>query len=188
MDKLWIVTTYENHEYKQVPIVLGDDWLVSEAYIMDGYVHLKNASDGTEIKVRLSDLVDNPMGKMMKPITYTKLSNTLINGISDELMPVDDAFYGSSSEIANIYLALGHTDKAAKILFQTTNNYYQLMRWYLSMNDRNLRRINAQFTDIASYQYSLVFPLLEKCIDKDQYEELFVEFHNMCDEFERRLN
>ena len=62
------------------------------------------------------------------------------------------------------------------------------MRWYLSMNDRNLRRINAQFTDIASYQYSLVFPLLEKCIDKDQYEELFVEFHNMCDEFERRLN
>ena len=113
---------------------------------------------------------------------------SVINGISDELMPVDDAFYGSSSEIANIYLALGHTDKAAKILFQTTNNYYQLMRWYLSMNDRNLRRINAQFTDIASYQYSLVFPLLEKCIDKDQYEELFVEFHNMCDEFERRLN
>ena len=79
MDKLWIVTVYENHEYKQVPIVLGDDWLVSEAYVMDGYVHLKNASDGAEIKVKLSDLDDNPMGKN----TYTKLSNTLINGISE---------------------------------------------------------------------------------------------------------
>ena len=109
-------------------------------------------------------------------------------GISDELLPNDDAYYGSSSEIANIYLALGHKEKAAKILFATTNNYYQLMRWYLSMNDRNLRRCQEQFSDVASYQYSLVFPLLEKCIDKDQYEELAVEFHNMCDEIERRLN
>ena len=81
MDKLWIVTTYENHEYKQVPIVLSDDWLVSEAYVMDGYVHLKNASDGTVIKVRLSDLVDNPMGK--GTYTYKRLSNTLIDGISE---------------------------------------------------------------------------------------------------------
>ena len=94
MDKLWIVTTYENHEYKQVPIVLSDDWLVSEAYVMDGYVHLKNASDGTEIKVRLSDLVDNPMGK--GTYTYKRLSNTLIDGISEM---VDSDFIHATKKV-----------------------------------------------------------------------------------------
>ena len=94
MDKLWIVTTYENHEYKQVPIVLGDDWLVSEAYVMDGYVHLKNASDGTVIKVRLSDLVDNPMGK--GTYTYKRLSNTLIDGISEM---VDSDFIHATKKV-----------------------------------------------------------------------------------------
>lgn len=94
MDKLWIVTTYENHEYKQVPIVLSDDWLVSEAYVMDGYVHLKNASDGTVIKVRLSDLVDNPMGK--GTYTYKRLSNTLIDGISEM---VDSDFIHATKKV-----------------------------------------------------------------------------------------
>lgn len=98
MNKLWIVTTYENHEYKQVPIVLSDDWLVSEAYVMGGYVHLKNASDGIEIKVKLSDLVDNPMGKITKPIMYTKLSNTLINGISEM---VDADFIHTTKKVNN---------------------------------------------------------------------------------------
>lgn len=94
MDKLWIVKTYENHEYKQVPIVLGDDWLVSEAYVIDGYVHLKNASDGTVIKVRLSDLVDNPMGK--GTYTYKRLSNTLIDGISEM---VDSDFIHATKKV-----------------------------------------------------------------------------------------
>lgn len=94
MDKLWIVTTCENHEYKQVPIVLSDDWLVSEAYVMDGYVNLKNASDGTVIKVRLSDLVDNPMGKGTH--TYKRLSNTLIDGISEM---VDSDFIHATKKV-----------------------------------------------------------------------------------------
>ena len=115
MDKLWIVTTYENHEYKQVPIVLGDDWLVSEAYVMDGYVHLKNASDGTEIKVRLSDLVDNPMGKMMKPITYTKLSNTLINGISEM---VDADFIHTTKKVNNYSNASRNNGYVENLFYQ----------------------------------------------------------------------
>ena len=110
------------------------------------------------------------------------------NGISDEVLPLNDAIYGSSSEIANIYIYLGKKDRAAKILLETTDNYLQLMRWYLSMNNRNLRRAKSEFTEAASIQYSYVFPLLEQCMDKAQYDEIYAEWKQMCDDFDRRIN
>ena len=109
-------------------------------------------------------------------------------GISDELLPMNDVIYGSSAEFANIYLALGKKEKAAKILIQTTENNHQIMRWYLSMNNRNLRRSKGDFSEAASVQYSYVFPLLEQCMDKQVYDEYYNEWQSMCDEFERRLN
>ena len=62
------------------------------------------------------------------------------------------------------------------------------MNWYLSMNNRNLRRATKQFSEIASIQYSYVFPIMEKCIEKEQYDKMYAEWEYMCDEFERRMN
>jgi len=73
------VKVCRNNKIEQVPIVLGDDWLVSDAYINGDYIHLVNASDGRTVVVKLSELIDNnPMGKITPP----KISNTLINGIT----------------------------------------------------------------------------------------------------------
>ena len=109
-------------------------------------------------------------------------------GISDEVLPLNDVIFGSSSEIAKTYLYLGKKEKATQILLETTENYMQLMRWYLSMNNRNLRRAKNEFTETASIQYSYVFPLLERCLEKEQYDIIFGEWEKMCDQFERRLN
>ena len=109
-------------------------------------------------------------------------------GITDEVLPLNDAIYGSSSEIANIYIYLNKVDKATKILLETTDNNLQLMRWYLSMNNRNLNHSANSFSEIASVQYSYVFPLLEHCLDENQYNEIYAEWRDMCDEFERRVN
>ena len=109
-------------------------------------------------------------------------------GICDEVLPMDDAIYGSTAEIANVYLGLGKKDRAADILIQTTENYLQLMRWYLSMNNRNLRHSAKDFSDAASIQYSYVFPIMEKCVDKELYDKLFADWQRMCDEFEHRIN
>jgi hypothetical protein len=109
-------------------------------------------------------------------------------GISDKLLPMNDAIYGSSSEIANIYYYLGKKDKAADILLETTDNNLQLMRWYLSMNNRHLKRSKNAFTEVASVQYSYVFPLMEDCLDENQYNDFYLEWKNMCDEFESRVN
>ena len=116
------------------------------------------------------------------------LMESLDAGISDEVLPLNDAVYGSSADIAKTFLFLGKKERASEILLNTTNNYLQLMRWYLSMNNRNLRRAKNEFTETASIQYSYVFPLLERCIEKDQYDGIFAEWEQMCDQFERRLN
>ena len=109
-------------------------------------------------------------------------------GITDEVLPLNDAIYGSSSEIANIYIYLNKIDKATKILLETTDNNLQLMRWYLSMNNRNLKHSANSFSETASVQYSYVFPLLEHCLGEDQYNEIYAEWRDMCDEFESRVN
>jgi hypothetical protein len=109
-------------------------------------------------------------------------------GISDKVLPLNDATYGSSSEFANIYLALGKKERAAAILVETTENNLQVMRWYMSMNNRNLRRSKAGFSEVASIQYSYVFPLMEQCLDKAVFDEYYAEWQNMCDSFESRLN
>ena len=109
-------------------------------------------------------------------------------GICDDVLPMNDPVYGSSSEIANIYLTLGKKERATEIILATTQNCLQIMRWYLSMNNRHLRHSTKDFSEAASIQYSYVFPLLEKCVDKAQYDEYYADWQNMCDEFERRMN
>jgi hypothetical protein len=91
---LTLVKTYKDNKIEQVPIVLSDDWLVSDAYLKDDSVHLRNALDGREVTVKLSELIDNPMG-----ITYTKLSNKVISGITDMV----DADYVSTTKKVNNY-------------------------------------------------------------------------------------
>ena len=109
-------------------------------------------------------------------------------GICEDVLPMNDAIYGSSSEIANIYMYLGKKERATEILLETTENNFQLMKWYLSMNNRNLRRSKNEFSEVASIQYSYVMPILEQCLDQTQYEITLTEWKDMCDEFERRVN
>ncbi len=109
-------------------------------------------------------------------------------GISEDNLPLNDALYGSSAEIAHIYLSLGQSQRAGEIIMNTYENGKQLMDWYLSMNNRNLKRATKDFSEIASVQYSYVFPILEQCIDKAHYDEIYADWEYMCDEFERRMN
>ena len=111
---LSFVKTYKNNKLEQVPIVLSDDWLVSDAYVKDDYVHLRNTLDGREVTIKLSELIDNPMGKMLKPITYTKLSNTLINGISDM---VDTDFIHATKKVNNYSNAARNNNGYVENLF-----------------------------------------------------------------------
>ena len=114
--------------------------------------------------------------------------NKIDEGISDELLPFDDVVYGASSEFANIYLALEQNEKAAKILQKTMDNALQQMRWYLSMNNRNLRICASQFSEIASNMYNFVFPLMTGCFEEAQYNAMYDEWKDLCNEFERRVN
>ena len=116
------------------------------------------------------------------------IMESIDKGISDKLLPMDDAIYGSSADIAHIYYYLGNQEKARDILLKTTDNYLQLMKWYLSMNNRNLRRAKSEFSETASVQYSYVFPVLELCLDKAKYDALYAEWEGLCNEFERRVN
>ena len=109
-------------------------------------------------------------------------------GICDDVLPLNDAFYGSSAEIAHLFYTMGRKERATEIIMETYENGYQIMNWYLSMNNRNLRRATKQFSEIASIQYSYVFPIMEKCIEKEQYDKMYAEWEYMCDEFERRMN
>ena len=71
-----LVNTYRNNKIELVPITLSDDWTVSSAYVIGDYIHLKNASDGREIAVKLSELTHNHMGKIASScIAKPKMSN-----------------------------------------------------------------------------------------------------------------
>ena len=109
-------------------------------------------------------------------------------GICDDVLPMNDPIYGSTCEIANLYLNLDRKDRAREIILSTTVDQLQLMRWYLSMNNRNLRRAAVKFTKTAELVYSYIFPLVRQSVDKDQFDEIFADWQNMCDEFERRIN
>ncbi len=109
-------------------------------------------------------------------------------GISDKLLPLNNVLYGACTETATVWLALDRKDKAAEITLNTYDNYMQQMRWYLSMNNRNLKYSKGAFTEAASLLYSYVFPIMEQSLDKEQYNSLLAEWKDLCDEFERRVN
>ena len=106
-------------------------------------------------------------------------------GISDKLMPYNDAVYGASVETANLYYVLGNKDKAVEILKSTSDNYLQQMNWYLSMNDRNLKRSSDQFIECAK-AFSYIFPLMEDYMDQESFLAIQTEWENMCEKFDSR--
>jgi hypothetical protein len=61
------------------------------------------------------------------------------------------------------------------------------MYWYLSMNNRNLRHSEADFTEIRKRLKSFVFPLLSYCLDEQSFESINTQYNEICDEFDRRM-
>ena len=107
-------------------------------------------------------------------------------GISDKLMPYNDAVYGASVETANLFYILGNKEKAVEILKITSDNYFQQMAWYLSMNDRNLRHSSNQFIECAK-AFSYIFPLMEKYMDNASFNAIQSKWESLCEEFDSRL-
>ena len=106
-------------------------------------------------------------------------------GISDKLLPFNDVIYGASIETANLYYVLGNKEKAVEILKNTSDNYLQQMKWYLSMNDRNLRHSSSQFIECAK-AFSYIFPLMEDYMDKESFLVIQTEWENLCEKFDSR--
>jgi hypothetical protein len=107
-------------------------------------------------------------------------------GISDKLLPHNDAIYGASIETANLYYVLGNKEKAVEILMSTSDNYFQQMIWYLSMNDRNLKRSSTQFIDCAK-AFSYIFPLMENYLDNASFLAIQAKWESICEEFDSRM-
>ena len=106
--------------------------------------------------------------------------------IPSSIMPHD--YLGYSSEIAKIYIALGQNDMAKLVLTQMATDNLKKMQWYLSMSNGQLKRSQEEFKDAASILYSLVFPSLEKVVEKETFEDTMTVFNRMFDEFSNRLN
>ena len=105
--------------------------------------------------------------------------------ISESVMPMNDIM---SLEAANLYLALGKTEKGISILSNMTENYFQQMRWFLSMNDRKLSLSQESFTDAAGMLYQYVFPIMEMALSEESYKEIYDTWTVLCHEFETRVN
>ena len=117
-----------------------------------------------------------------------RIMDKLESSMSEELVPLVDCMYGGASEIADIYRVLGQKDKAKEIILNCVENYMQQMRWFLSMNNRNLRFSRDSFQMAVSVMYHNVLPVLQQCIEEDQFKIVAAEWSAMCDEFDKRLN
>jgi MFS family permease len=107
-------------------------------------------------------------------------------GISDKLLPINDALYGASTETANLFYLLGRKDRAVEILQNTADNYFQRMNWYLTMSDRNLKRSAQEFVDAAK-TFSYFMPLVEDYMDKEASNAIQAQWESLCSEFDIRL-
>ena len=107
-------------------------------------------------------------------------------GISDKLLPINDAIYGASTETANLFYLLGRKDRAVEILQNTADNYFQRMNWYLTMSDRNLKRSAQEFVDAAK-TFSYFMPLVEDYMDKEASNAIQAQWESLCSEFDIRL-
>lgn len=113
-----------------------------------------------------------------------QILNKVEAGISDKLLPQNDLF---CVETANLYLVLGEVEKGGRMLTSITENLMSQMYWYLSMNNRNLRHSEADFTEIRKRLKSFVFPLLSYCLDEQSFESINTQYNEICDEFDRRM-
>ena len=107
-------------------------------------------------------------------------------GISDKLLPINDAVYGASTETANLFYVLGKQDRAREILNNTADNYLQQLNWYLSMNDRQLKRCSAQFVETAKV-FTYFLPLIEDYFEKSASAKIQAEWESLCNEFDNRM-
>ena len=107
-------------------------------------------------------------------------------GISDKLLPINDAIYGASIETANLFYVLGRRDRAVEILQNTADNYFQRMNWYLSMSDLNLKRSAQDFIEAAK-TFSYIMPLAEDYMDKESSIAIQAQWERLCSEFDIRM-
>ena len=107
-------------------------------------------------------------------------------GISDKLLPINDAIWGSSLQTAELYYKLGCEEKGIEIFNSTFDNYIQLMRWYLSMNDRNLVRHARTFIEYAEIP-TYIFPFMKEYMDEDEFMNAQAEWESLCNEFDNRM-
>jgi hypothetical protein len=121
-----------------------------------------------------------------KPDKALDIMEKIDAGISDELLPINDAIYGASIETANLFYVLGRRDRAVEILQNTADNYFQRMNWYLSMSDLNLRRSAQDFVDAAK-TFSYIMPLAEDYMDKESYNAIQAQWESLCSEFDIRM-
>jgi hypothetical protein len=106
------------------------------------------------------------------------------NGISLELLPNDEGgIFGVAPQTANLYLVLGQDERAKDILKATCNNYLQRMRWYLSMNKRNMRKSEANFMSCIQ-EISKIAPLMEQCLDRDDMNAIKLELESLCNKYD----
>lgn len=106
-------------------------------------------------------------------------------GISSKVLPHE--FISYSTEMAKMYSMIGDKEKAGEIAEQIAKDYLSRMAWYLSLNDVQLASSTEEFSDAASILYQFVFPILEKCIDKDVMASTLSLFNDMYDSFASRM-
>ena len=109
--------------------------------------------------------------------------NLVDKGISPELLPYRDVM---DMELAQLYLALGETEKGGQILSETADNYTQQLYWFLSMNDRNLTISSESFKDAAAILYDYTHPLLNELLNEENMDKIINEFQILCNEFRAR--
>ena len=99
-------------------------------------------------------------------------------GISCELLPHD--MMGYSQIMANCYQSLGQNEKALSITSQMATLYLSQLRWYSSLDRKHLLLLAKDCSDVITYLYQVIFPLLEKSgIDKESYNSMLQVFDNM---------
>ena len=109
----------------------------------------------------------------------------------DENLPYDAIPYWilrlpTEVGIARMWIALEQPKKALTILSDITAEQLMEMKWYLSMNNRQLKQMSDSFDECASIIYSYTLPQMEKIVDKETFAQTVSLFDEMYGEFQKR--
>ena len=109
------------------------------------------------------------------------------DGICNEVDPLVDWKYGGAYQTAVTYLQIGDKEKALAITCNTTENLLQQMRWYLSMNDKNLRSSKSVFESNSQVIQEAMLPIIRECGDEAAFTNYFNEWGMMRQDFDFRI-